>query len=45
MEKSIEQNIIEISERLKKLRKQNNLEQIDVARHLNYKSDSTIFAK
>lgn len=42
MEKSIEQNIIEISERLKKLRKQNNLEQIDVARHLNYKSDSTI---
>ncbi|WP_183121876.1 helix-turn-helix domain-containing protein [Streptococcus iniae] len=34
--------MLEISQRLKELRKKNNLEQMDVAKKLNYKSDSTI---
>lgn len=42
MSENIEHNIFEISQRIKELRKQNNLEQMDVALKLGYKSDSTI---
>lgn len=42
MSENIEHNIFEISQRIKELRKQNSLEQMDVALKLGYKSDSTI---